>query len=202
MNTMIANKYILIPLALSVLGLFSQPVFANSTATKLPDNLRSCPSPKQLSRNPNTKIWSAPGGWKSEPYTFVETLDKFIGARWQGVNVGNLACIYESNQQLSFPVILRYYTIVPLPERQFMISTPSKQPVAVNAVQMNKRQNNHPLWLIKTKWSQNLGGFANCYSHNPLDCVFKDPKTTKSGNIYQEVSDLKNQSTTSIQQNY
>lgn len=67
-----------------------------------------CPSVDQLKLNPHTKIWSAPGGWKSYEKSFGTKMKRFMGAQWVGVQLGQIICIYQPVGLFTFPVFIYY----------------------------------------------------------------------------------------------
>lgn len=84
--------------------------------SKLPAGYIKCPKISQLKKNPSKMAWTAPGGWKSSNASFANKLTKFLGAQWQGVNVGNIICLYQSNNAMTFPVLVRFNHLVYAPK--------------------------------------------------------------------------------------
>ncbi len=81
--------------------------------TQTPAHL--CPSPDELERDNKTLIWSSKKhDWKSYAPSFSRKIEQFQGAQWQGVNVGNLFCIYQGDSK-SFLITLQYHTVVQEP---------------------------------------------------------------------------------------
>ena len=101
-----------------------------------------CPQPNKLTFDQDSKIWSAPDGFKSFNTSFVTKISSFVGAQWSGAGSGQVFCVYSSKEQLSFPVVLFYNTIVLEPQ-------PSENS------SWNKKQ-----------------GYLNCISHEPEKCAF------------------------------
>lgn len=85
-------------------------------SAKLPPGYRSCPKINQIKKTPQKMIWRAPGGWKSSEVSFASRITKFIGAQWQGVNVGNVSCLYQTDNSMTFPVILRSDHLIYMPK--------------------------------------------------------------------------------------
>lgn len=76
---------------------------------------RLCPNPEELVRDNKTLIWSShKNDWKSYAPSFSRKIEQFMGAQWQGVNVGNLFCIYQGDSK-SFLITLQYHTVVQEP---------------------------------------------------------------------------------------
>lgn len=67
--------------------------------------LKLCPKPSTL-RYTQLK-WIAPGGWKSVDKPLSRKIGRFKKAQWQGVNLGEVICQYESGQGSAFPVELQ-----------------------------------------------------------------------------------------------
>lgn len=63
-----------------------------------------CPNPDQLVANPKKMTWSAKGGFRSFDQSFAVKLTKFLGAQWEGVNVGQIICLYHGPDPQTFPV--------------------------------------------------------------------------------------------------
>lgn len=78
------------------------------TPSVLPENtyIIYCPMPDQLHKKPNSLIWQGPNNWKSYDTSFVEKIKKFTVAQWQGINVGQVTCVYEGLPKETFPVLL------------------------------------------------------------------------------------------------
>lgn len=78
-----------------------------------PRNLFFCPPISALTKNPDpTKWnWTAPGGWKSYGISFVPQIKEFDGAQWNGVDVGQLTCIYKGQEKTYFPILLVYHAL-------------------------------------------------------------------------------------------
>ncbi len=81
----------------------------------VPKGYLTCPEINKLQKDPNKMIWSAKHGWKSYLPSFASYLNKFLGAQWQGVNVGNITCLYQSDEKMTFPVSLEYNLLVYMP---------------------------------------------------------------------------------------
>lgn len=71
-----------------------------------------CPAPNTLTKDPKTMLWSAPGGWKSYQSSFANKMGKFMGAQWDGVEVGQVVCLYQPADPYAFVVQLFYNKIV------------------------------------------------------------------------------------------
>lgn len=82
-----------------------------STPTTLPSGFMLCPKISELHKDPKM-IWMANGGWKSFSPSFSTQIGQFLGAQWQGVNVGTVSCIYKGTEQMAFPIVLQYNNLV------------------------------------------------------------------------------------------
>ncbi|MFT3741299.1 MAG: T4SS-associated protein EirA [Gammaproteobacteria bacterium] len=80
------------------------PSIVNFANTKTLQDL--CPPLEALTKN-RDNTWSAPGGWKSNSPSFINTLDQFIGAQWTGIVVGKINCQYTRKGKNLFPVVLQ-----------------------------------------------------------------------------------------------
>lgn len=60
-------------------------------------------------------FWEAPGGWRSYSQSFDTDIKGFLGAKWTGINVGKMACIYSGEKKFGFPIILQNDQLVPPP---------------------------------------------------------------------------------------
>jgi len=74
-----------------------------------------CPPVESLVRDEATQQWSGPGGWKTTSPSFLRTVDRFVGAQWVGVSIGEVICIYIKTTRSSFPVMLKRGKLVPAP---------------------------------------------------------------------------------------
>lgn len=74
-----------------------------------------CPPVENLTKDPDTKLWSADGGWKSNSPSFINTLSSFVGAQWVGVSVGEVICLYAKSSRAEFPVAIQRGKLVPAP---------------------------------------------------------------------------------------
>jgi hypothetical protein len=75
-----------------------------------------CPAIKDLKLNKKTMLWSADGGWKTYTQSFGTTIQSFRGAQWNGVQLGQIICVYSSKGAFTFPIKLFYNKQVVDPE--------------------------------------------------------------------------------------
>src|ERR1700751_3543104 len=69
-----------------------------------------------LVKNPETRTWSSPYGWKSYEMSFEDKLTQFSGAQWRGTNVGQIFCVYRAESPTAFPVLLAYNVLAFTPQ--------------------------------------------------------------------------------------
>jgi hypothetical protein len=148
--------YFILSLATSIVCADAPPTHLIKT---LPPGYMMCPKISELHLDPVKMIWFANNGWKSFSPSFSQHIDAFLGAQWQGVNLGNISCVYRGGEHMSFPIILTYNNLVFVPS--------------------------------DGSWGKNLGGYINCKSRARINCIFKPQAQPKSGNIYQQASELK-----------
>ncbi|HJN38388.1 MAG TPA: T4SS-associated protein EirA [Gammaproteobacteria bacterium] len=94
---------------------FEKPAIKKSTADnrRIPQclnekqqkaqNFYYCPAPSELYQIKDK--WLSPGDWFSYEQSFAKNIDRFIGATWKGVNIGNVICLYKA-RNATFPVQL------------------------------------------------------------------------------------------------
>lgn len=137
-----------------------------------------CPDVSDVHKNPVKGNWTSQqpdGSWQSYDRSFATSLTKFAGAQWSGANVGQLTCIYNSEQQFTMegkpvtqqtiPVLLVFHTLTFEPSGG--------------------------KWQKVQKNGRFIHGLRNCYSLKQSDCPFKINAKPPVGNIYQEAESLK-----------
>ena len=92
-------------------GLISVMAFADTIVGTVTREM-TCPLPSALTLNPDNHTWVAKGGWQSFSTSLESTIDRFLGAQWQGNQVGTIFCLYQPADLLSFPVKLQYNRLV------------------------------------------------------------------------------------------
>lgn len=86
--------------------------FAQTTNnTPAPSPTRFCPPFGALSLDPVKLTWSTQDGFKSYDMSFVTKITTFLGAQWNGANVGQITCIYSGEPKKTFPILLVYGTL-------------------------------------------------------------------------------------------
>jgi hypothetical protein len=66
-----------------------------------------CPEPSQLIKKGLNWESTTNIVWKSSQSSFGEAISHFLGAQWQGVKVGPMTCIYESQTKGVFPITIQ-----------------------------------------------------------------------------------------------
>ncbi len=79
-----------------------------ATSTQLPAGTITCPSVQKLYKDRKNMNWEAHGGWLSHQQSFADKVSRFLGAQWQGANVGSVYCLYQGDNRLTFMIHLQY----------------------------------------------------------------------------------------------
>jgi hypothetical protein len=82
---------------------------------QLPSGTIACPSVQNLYKIKSTMNWKANGGWLSHQQSFTTKVSHFLGAQWRGANVGNIYCLYQGSNNLTFMIHLQYNKLAFLP---------------------------------------------------------------------------------------
>jgi len=100
-----------------ILSLFCIPplTWADALEQNLARKAFNCPPLSALTQDPQTHSWSAEGGWKTYTSSFALNVQQFLGAQWQGNQVGTLFCLYQSSDKMTFPIKLQYNHLVEVP---------------------------------------------------------------------------------------
>jgi hypothetical protein len=165
------KKILNLLISLSFISLFGNITGADNTATKASTAAPAsttmtlyCPAPSQLTLNKNNHHWEARPHWLSFDTSFITKPTTFVGAQWQGVDLGQVFCLYNNKAQSDFPIILYFDTQVPKP-----LSGSWHQP-----------SGNNPI------------GYLDCSASDHTGCAFTvvlKAKSTKS--VYQQAEELK-----------
>lgn len=73
-----------------------------------------CPGPHVLVKQ-DLKWLSQDGRWETYTPSSATEILNFIGAQWLGIKVGKIICLYQTNEEVSFPLALeqtRYQAIL------------------------------------------------------------------------------------------
>lgn len=165
-------------------SIFSAPKVVSKAVSKVTSKITSnaapkqiyiqCPKIKDAQKNPKKGNWIAKttkGYWKSYDMSFATHLTQFVGAQWSGAEMGQVTCIYNSQQKFTMngqlkrehtlPVLLVFHTLTFKP--------------------------------MTGKWKRFSVGVYNCYSRKQSDCQYVMQIKAPPGNIYQEAEALKKQ---------
>lgn len=133
-----------------------------------------CPDIGETKKNtdPQKQNWTAQtkeGKWKSYDTSFATQLTQFLGAQWSGANLGQLTCVYKSEQQF---------------ELQGQSITQQTIPVLLIY---------HSLTFKPTggAWKRTGLGLYNCYSRQQKDCQFIINVEPPVGNVLQQAESFK-----------
>jgi hypothetical protein len=74
-----------------------------------------CPQPSQLTKSPDTRIWSYRKFWRSYNPSLAKSLNVFSGAQWSGSTVGSIICIYNNKENSLFPVLVYFSGLTKMP---------------------------------------------------------------------------------------
>ena len=74
-----------------------------------------CPAPGDLIKDPQTNRWSALGLWKGSDESLITQVTTFLGAQWQGINLGQPFCVYNGEPSGTFDIVLAYHTFAITP---------------------------------------------------------------------------------------
>lgn len=73
-----------------------------------------CPAVNTLSKT-SDDFWVSTTGWKSTNPSFLKKIQSFLGAKWIGVNLGEVVCVYGNTVKKEFPVNLHRPLLVVTP---------------------------------------------------------------------------------------
>lgn len=125
-----------------------------------------CPKVTDLVKS-TSNHWGTPdGNFRNFDTSLATGLKRFVGAQWQGANLGYVTCVYQPNNPNLF-----YITVL-----------------------FNKLTY-QPSTSKKSNWTKSQKGpWYNCMSNDTKDCPFKIRPATKQGDLYQEAEQLKQES--------
>ncbi len=67
-----------------------------------------CPPISHLVQDQETLYWSADEGhWRTYSLSFAKKIDRFLGAQWNGANLGTIYCLYRG-EAMTFPIKLQF----------------------------------------------------------------------------------------------
>jgi len=131
-----------------------------------------CPTIAEIKKNKSAGNWTAQtqaGFWKSYDVSLATNLTRFVGAQWTGEKIGQVTCVYESEQRFTIQ------------------GNPTVQPTIPVTLAF------HTLTFQPTegKWKHVKPGVYNCYTEQERDCPFLIHTKSSVGNIYDEAESLK-----------
>lgn len=133
-----------------------------------------CPQINQIVKNPQKDDWTAQtteGSWKSYGVSFATVLTKFTGAQWTGAKVGQVTCVYDSQQVFT---VQGQQVVQPTLPVLLVLNSLVFQPTEGKWKHANKRE------------------VYNCYSVDHADCPFKINTPKPTGNIFKQAEQFKN----------
>jgi len=71
----------------------------------------TCPPINYLVKDPSTMFWATKQkGFRSYDVSFAQHITRFLGAQWEGVNLGTIYCLYQGDN-MTFTVNLRFHAL-------------------------------------------------------------------------------------------
>ena len=150
----------------------SVPVSSSGSQTSNALPTAFCPDISDIKSNPAKGNWVAKtkaGFWKSYHQSFATDLTQFVGAQWVGEKVGQVTCIYNSEQRFTMQGQQQIQQTLPV---LLVFNTLSIHPSG-------------------GKWTHPKKGLHNCNSTQQSDCPFQVNVKPSEGNILQEAEALK-----------
>lgn len=144
----------------------------SKTSVATPNPTVLCPHINEMKKDASKDSWTAQtkaGFWKSYGVSFATTLTKFTGAQWAGEKVGQMTCVYNSEQVFT---IQKQQVIQPTLPVLMVFHTLTFQPTAAN-------------------WKHVKKGVYNCASENRADCPFVVNEPKPVGNIFEQAESFK-----------
>lgn len=129
---------------------------SNTTVDQNAAYKRTCPDPSELVLE--NLYWTARNGaWKNYNQSLDKKVKGFIGAQWIGIKVGKVICLYEAQENISFPIALEQVQ---------------------SEIILEPTGNN---------WSAYEHGRRLCKSANTADCAFYAQPPEDLSNIYKSI---------------
>ena len=107
--TLVVSGFVIAPLSLADTP---ETTSQAPVVSPIPQGYMTCPNIKQIYSDPRSKTWTAHNGWKSYDTSFAKGIKTFLGAQWQGTNIGDVFCLYQSTDEMTFAVKLQYHHLV------------------------------------------------------------------------------------------
>jgi len=141
-------KFIRIIVIIFIVLIMTFDVFANT---------KPCYCPKANTLTKTVLHWKSGNIWISRQRSFANKIDKFIGAQWIGVNIGQIVCLYKGDNSFTFPVILQ----------------------TIHPVLIRKPHSRH--------WFKTKRGYKECFSSNVKDCKFYQKNLHTAVDPYKQI---------------
>lgn len=143
-------------------GLLGSLALSYAQLPKTTTLTRYCPAIKDIFKSKQNHWGTANGNFRNFETSFAQQLDKFVGAQWQGANLGYVTCVYKPHDPNLFYVTLLFNKLTYQPSTD------------------------------KTQWTQSKqGSWMNCYSEDPKSCPFIIQPKPKKQDVYKEAERLR-----------
>ena len=80
----------------------------NNQASSPPSQpVQFCPQAKDLIKKDD--VWATSDGrWKNFTHSSASKILSFLGAQWFGIKVGKVICLYQTNEEVAFPLAVEH----------------------------------------------------------------------------------------------
>lgn len=176
-KTMIA----IIVILLAIIAIAWHRITRGETSSKQPYSF--CPHINEITQSPVKMNWTAntsAGFWKSSHMSFATNLTRFLGAQWVGQNVGQITCVYASEQTYTAE---GQQHIVPTINVLLVFHTLAHEPQQGQGA-----------------WQRVQQGVYNCQAAKLKDCPFKVNLKPESKPLLEEVESIKSQPAQQLEQ--
>jgi hypothetical protein len=169
---LLRNITLIICASLSVSAFALTPTTAPAYSAKNPppNTFTSyCPQPGQLKKDMSTMTWSVKPHWKSFEKSFVLTVKKFVGAQWEGINLGQIICVYHGKSPQTFPIQVLYNTLSITPTAGSWVAKKGHYSNCVSANVLDC-----PFWVREKPKAVNINQEALDLKSNPVTNPYED----------------------------
>ena len=120
-------------------------------------NASVCPAPSQLILDQKTSKWNTKTGWRSPDSTFTKEVTTFLGAQWQGVQMGQVVCLYQGPEKKEFEIRLQKDSMIAYSPKDLSSALTAQGSIFANP------------WTVREEKTQTL---MECYArtNSPCDC--------------------------------
>ena len=123
---------------------------------------RYCPAVKDIVKSKQNHWGTAGGNFRNFQTSFAKKLDKFVGAQWQGANLGYITCVYKPHDASLFYITLLFNKLTYQPSTD------------------------------KTKWVKSKKGpWFNCHFEDQKQCPFIIRPEPQKQDVYKEAESLR-----------